>query len=172
MRDLPTGAALLALAREVLVEDVLPLLPEEARIKTRLIATCMAIAEREAAIGEVAAEEFRDDLLAFYADAEASFRVLRAQRQENPVRLRPQPPVPEAQTGAAEPLSQPDSASRGDGGKRAALMRRFALDLRKGSFEKSESLDRAARAILWRLTIAKLREGNPGFLAANGINGS
>jgi hypothetical protein len=27
----------------------------------------------------------------------------------------------------------------------------------------------AARAILWRLTIEKLREGNPHFLAVNGF---
>lgn len=49
------------------------------------------------------------------------------------------------------------------------LLRCFAADLRRGAFTRSESQDRAARAILWRLTIAKLREGNPHFLAANGF---
>jgi aminoglycoside phosphotransferase (APT) family kinase protein len=46
---------------------------------------------------------------------------------------------------------------------------RFAADLRNGAFETSPSQQTAARAILWRLTIEKLREGNPHFLAANGF---
>jgi hypothetical protein len=49
------------------------------------------------------------------------------------------------------------------------LLKRLAADLRTGEFETSESRARAARAILWRLTIAKLREGNPQFLAAHHI---
>jgi hypothetical protein len=47
------------------------------------------------------------------------------------------------------------------------LLRRFAADLRNGAFETSPSREAAARAILWRLTSEKLREGNPQFLAAN-----
>jgi len=47
---------------------------------------------------------------------------------------------------------------------------RFAADLRNGAFETSPSRAAAARAILWRLTIEKLREGNPQFLAANGLS--
>jgi len=46
---------------------------------------------------------------------------------------------------------------------------RFAADLRNGAFETSPSREAAARVILWRLTIGKLREGNPNFLAANGF---
>jgi hypothetical protein len=49
------------------------------------------------------------------------------------------------------------------------LLRRFAADLRNGAFETSEPRERAARAILWRMTIARLRMGNPDFLAANGF---
>jgi hypothetical protein len=49
------------------------------------------------------------------------------------------------------------------------LLRRFAADLRAGAFDRCASRVRIARAILWRLTILKLREGNPGFLAANGF---
>lgn len=45
---------------------------------------------------------------------------------------------------------------------------RLAADLRIGAFETCEQRSRAARAILWRLTISKLREANPSFLAANG----
>jgi aminoglycoside phosphotransferase (APT) family kinase protein len=50
------------------------------------------------------------------------------------------------------------------------LLRRFALDLRNGAFETCPSQESAARAILWRLTIARLREANPQFLAANGFD--
>jgi len=49
------------------------------------------------------------------------------------------------------------------------LLRRFALDLRMGAFERCDRRGRAARAILWQLTILKLREGNPQFLADNGF---
>ena len=48
MRDLPTGSTLLALARDVLLGDLMPLLPEEARLDARRVANSMAIAEREA----------------------------------------------------------------------------------------------------------------------------
>ena len=50
-----------------------------------------------------------------------------------------------------------------------ASLARLAADLRRGEFETSLSRERAARAILWRLTILKLREANPQFLAAHGI---
>ena len=49
MGDLPEAPALLALARDVLVNDLLPLLPAERRLDARLVANCMVIAEREAA---------------------------------------------------------------------------------------------------------------------------
>ena len=55
------------------------------------------------------------------------------------------------------------------GGERTNLLARFAADLRNGAFETSPSQLTAARAILWQLTIDKLREGNPQFLAANGF---
>ena len=48
LRDLPSGAALLALGREKLLEQMLPLLPPERHRELRLVATAMAIAEREA----------------------------------------------------------------------------------------------------------------------------
>jgi hypothetical protein len=49
------------------------------------------------------------------------------------------------------------------------LFRSFATDLRNGAFETSPSRASTARAILWRLTMGKLREGNPHFLTANGV---
>jgi hypothetical protein len=119
MRDLPSGSALLGLAREVLTTELLPLLPDERRPDALLVAKCMAIAERE---GETRAEE-----------EQAILREI-------------------------ETLC----------GRGADVLRRFAHDLRIGAFENLQPRDRVARAILWRLTVAKLRQSNPEFLAANG----
>jgi uncharacterized protein DUF6285 len=126
MHDLPTGSSLLALARDVLLNDLLPLLPEASRLDARLVANSMAIAEREG----IAAGSLVDDIL----------RELGALYGEH-------------------------SEGEADGDE---LLRRFAGDLRVGAFEGS-SRDRLARAILWRLTIAKLRLANPRFLTANGF---
>jgi len=121
MGDLPGGVALLALARDVLLNELMPLLPQERRSDALLVAKCMAIAQQEA---EVPAEE-----------GQAILREI-------------------------ELLC----------GQGADALRRFAHDLRLGAFESSESHDRAARAILWRLAVAKLRQSNPEFLAANGFD--
>ena len=51
MRDLPTGPELLALARDVLLNELLPLLPKQHRLDARLVANSMVIAEREAVYG-------------------------------------------------------------------------------------------------------------------------
>jgi hypothetical protein len=118
MRDLPESRDLLALARELLLDELLPLLPPERARDAHLIATSMAIAAREAA-GEGWQEEITGLLTEFYGEA--------------------------------------------------GSLVRFAADLRNGAFETSPSRETVARAILWRLTIAKLREGNPHFLAANGF---
>ncbi|HVC53342.1 MAG TPA: hypothetical protein VND87_15085 [Stellaceae bacterium] len=64
---------------------------------------------------------------------------------------------------------RPDPLPASGESEHEELLRRFALDLRRGAFETSGSRERAARAILWRLTILKLGEGNPQFLAANGV---
>jgi hypothetical protein len=127
MPDLPTGQTLLGLARDVLLNDLMPLLPEEARLDARLVANSMAIAEREA--------ETADDL---------------------------------RKTITRELEELYDSRARGEELK--DLLRRFARDLRFGTFSSSEPLERRAREILWQLTIAKLRRANPRFLAANGFN--
>jgi hypothetical protein len=121
MRDLPSGPALLALAHDVLVDELMPLLPEERRQDGRLVAKCIAIAMQEA---EAPAEEER-----------ALLREI-------------------------ELLC----------GQGVDALRRFAHDLRIGAFESSAPHDRAARAILWRLAVAKLRQSNPEFLAANGFD--
>src|SRR5262245_11042196 len=117
MRDLPSGPALLALAREVLLSELVPRLPEEVRSDALLVARCMAIAEREAETG---------------ISSERELRIL---------------------CGAS---TDPDG-----------LFARFARELRIGAFENSPNRELCARAMLWRLTIAKLRQSNPEFLAAN-----
>ena len=120
MRDLPKSLDLLALARETLLDELVPLLPPERRRDAHLVATAMAIVSREAAGGEGWQQEvamLRGD---FYED-------------------------------------------------RSVGLARFAADLRNGAFETSPSRAATARAILWRLTIEKLREGNPQFLVANGF---
>jgi aminoglycoside phosphotransferase (APT) family kinase protein len=121
VRDLPGGTALLALGRELLLDDLLPLVPPERQRELRLLATAIAIAERESIAGDAPAHEILWRLAEFY------------------------------------------------GGPDDALLRRFAADLRMGAFERRDRRGRAARAILWRLTILKLREGNPQFLAENGF---
>jgi hypothetical protein len=126
MRDRPSGAALLALGRQWLLDDLLPLLPAERHRELRLVAAAMAIAEREAAAGDGQVFEIGEMLVSIYAGLEA--------------------------VGAL-----------GD------LLPRLAADLRDGAFEACEMRGRAARAILWRLTMMKLREGNPQFLADNGF---
>ncbi|HTV87777.1 MAG TPA: phosphotransferase family protein [Stellaceae bacterium] len=120
LRDLPHGAELLALGRELLLDRLLPLVPAEHERDAHLLATAMAIAAREAAAGGRPAREIAARLNDFYADGEASLRL-------------------------------------------------FAADLRAGAFEACEPRGRAARALLWRMTMLKLREANPGFLAANGF---
>src|ERR1700730_1501354 len=121
MRDLPKSLDLLALGRELLLDELLPLLPPGRERDVHLIATAMAIVAREAAAGEGWQRRIGEQLADLY----------------------------EGQDGD--------------------LVRRLAADLRNGAFETSPSRAAMARAILWRLTIAKLREGNPQFLAANGF---
>ena len=125
MRDLPTGSALLALARDVLLHDLMPLLPPEAHLEARLVANSMAIAEREAISGAAPAQGILRELQELYGE-------------------------------------------RGEGEE--GLMRRLACDLRAGAFEEGEPREHHAHEILWRLTIAKLRNANPRFLNANGLS--
>jgi hypothetical protein len=144
MRDLPTGPALLALARDVLLKDLIPLLPKKARPDAGLVAACMAIAEREAVADESLEEAILRELTMFYGDFSLTHPLFR---------------------NAGE---GPERSEGGEG--QPELLRRFARDLRVGAFEGSERHSREARAILWRLTIFRLRQANPRFLAANGLS--
>jgi hypothetical protein len=110
---------------------LLPLLPPERHRELRLVATAMAIAEREAIAGDAPLEGILEQLAEFYGDSESG------------------PP-----------------ASRPHGG---SLLRQLVSDLRAGRFDACVNRWEAARAILWRSTMMKLREGNPHFLAENGF---
>jgi hypothetical protein len=55
MNNLPQGADLLAIARETLLSELRPLLDEHGRYTAAMIANAMAIAAREAAVGEAPA---------------------------------------------------------------------------------------------------------------------
>ncbi len=68
MRDLPSGLDLMALARRLLLEEILPLVPEERRPDIHLAATSMAIAAREAANGDAPLREVRDLIAEFYGE--------------------------------------------------------------------------------------------------------
>jgi aminoglycoside phosphotransferase (APT) family kinase protein len=160
LTDRPVGPALLALARTVLIEDLLPLLPPERRLEARLIANCMAIAEREARADDATFATLCDDLQALY-------------------RLGgPSPSSPDLIRGSAGPSLSPHGGERagvrGDPSsaqarEHLALWSRFARDLRIGAFENSPQCQARVRAILWQMTIARLRLANPRFLAANGF---
>ena len=147
MGDLPTGPALLSLARDVLLNDLLPLLPEEVRLDARLVANSMAIAEREAVSAEEPGEAILRKLGVLYGNAALTRPALRGGF-----------PL----SGIAE-----EGAEAGEDAR--DLLHRFAQDLRIGAFEKSEPLGRHVQEVLWQLTIAKLRLANPRFLTANGL---
>ncbi|HEX3862373.1 MAG TPA: DUF6285 domain-containing protein [Stellaceae bacterium] len=151
MRDLPDAAALLALGREYLLDTVLARLPADMHRDLRLVATVMAMAARELDAGEIPADLVSAELARFYEASES-----------------------ELDTGGtagkcagARPLI-PTLSPDGRRGEKRRLAR-LAADLRIGAFETCEQRERAARAILWRLTIGKLRVANPQFLAANGF---
>jgi hypothetical protein len=154
MRDLPEAPALLALARDVLLNDLLPLLPPERRLEALLVANCMAIAEREA-VGAEAAETIVHELERLYVS-------------EGPSPSRFAGPSLSRSAGEGAERSDAGEGKGGDGAV-AELLRRFACELRIGAFEKSPDREARARAILWALTIARLRLANPRFLAANGL---
>ena len=144
MGDLPTSRDLLALARELLLDELAPLLPPERRRDAHLAATVMAIAAREQT-RERWQKEVEADLAGFYCGAA---------------------PHPDPLPASGEREGPIEQHWEGEGQR---LLCRFAADLRNGAFETSPSRASAVRAILWRLTMCKLREGNPHFLAANGF---
>jgi hypothetical protein len=152
MRDLPSTSDLLDLARRVSAEE-LP--PAERQRHAHLVATAQAIAAREAEAGERWQREIAAALVGFYED------VCRPGESRDP-------PVDRSNLGEVDPGFRRDDSLDLSGGGRE-LLARLAADLRNGAFETTPSRESAARAILWRLVLAKLREANPQFLAANGF---
>ena len=138
-RDLPNGLELAELGRRLLLDELLPLLPPERHREAHLVATAIAIAAPRSRLPG-RSTIFSADWL--------SFMQLPNQDRRRPSRRR-----------AGESVRGP--ADR--------LLRRFAVDLRNGAFESCPSQECAARVILWRMMIARLREANPHFLAAHGF---
>lgn len=71
MREHPNGAELLAIAREVLRKELMPLLPKEKAYQALMIANAMSIAERQLQNGAKAEQEEHrhlEDLLGQSAD--------------------------------------------------------------------------------------------------------
>jgi hypothetical protein len=66
MNNLPAGDDLLAIAREALLAELRPLLPEHARYTAAMVANAMAIAARETEAGERPAREALERLDALY----------------------------------------------------------------------------------------------------------
>lgn len=123
MRDRPDGAALLDFARAALLRDLAPLLPAERRHEVTLIGRAMAIAAREAAVGD------------------APLRACRA--------------------ALAELLGEGDLDT---------LLRRMAAAIRAGDYDAPSAQRTQVRRLLWAITVQKLRESNPDYLAASGVD--
>ena len=68
MRDRPSGAELLAIARETLLGELLPHAPDAQRYNALMVAAAMAIAAREAEAGDGALVAERESLTALYGE--------------------------------------------------------------------------------------------------------
>ena len=153
MHDLPSTPTLLDLARDVLMNELMPLLPEERKADALLLAEAIVLAARQAEDGD--------------EPMHAAFRQLETLYEPLIPALSPQFGE---RAGPADPRIKSEEGEGKHGGAPLELWRQFACDLRNGAFETSGSRNQAARAILWRLTIARLRQSNPKFLAANGFD--
>lgn len=69
MREQPDGAALLAIAREVLRKELLPLLPKDRAYDALMIINAMGIAERQLQQGEGPVQEEQRQLAALLGNA-------------------------------------------------------------------------------------------------------
>src|SRR3546814_7571690 len=69
MPDRPNGAELLEIARQVLRQELLPLIPEEHKLDALMVANTMAIAARELESGEAQRRETLTDLAVLYGEA-------------------------------------------------------------------------------------------------------
>lgn len=116
MRENPDGAELLAIAREVLRKELLPLLPKDKAYDVLMIANAMGIAERQLRQGESPMREEHRQLVELLGSA----------------------------------------------GDLAALNRLFAQRIRAGEMDGNT----IAEALLWQMTVQRVRESAPKALAA------
>lgn len=68
MRNDPTAAELLDLAREKLTQELIPALPREQRYNALLVAAAIGVALRESEAGEEPYAAFAEELAALYGD--------------------------------------------------------------------------------------------------------
>lgn len=81
MLERPDGADLLATARDVVLQEILPALPEGAKIQARMVAAAIALALREREAGDEAALRAELAALVGAGEAQAAFaRAIRAGR--------------------------------------------------------------------------------------------
>lgn len=140
MRNKPTGVDLLLVARKSLVEQLIPSLPEEKRGAARLIARAINIASREAENGE---KPLRDAL-------ERVSEVLGKDVKSE---------IEFAQ-------SSPDALERVLGELSVTLSKR----IRAGEFDATSKLRDKVHGHLLATTLDKLREDDPRFLEAEGLD--
>ncbi len=78
MRDRPTAAELLAIARETLLRELLPNLPDAQRYTALMVGAAMAIAAREAKAGDRALVAEGEALAALYGEVREADEPLEA----------------------------------------------------------------------------------------------
>jgi hypothetical protein len=77
MRDRPTGAELLALARDLLQRELVPHLPPEKRLEALMILNVMGIAERELTLSEAGDADLTRRLRDLYGEGDAGAQLHR-----------------------------------------------------------------------------------------------
>ncbi len=133
MRERPTGEELLIIARKVLREELMPLLPDERRYDALMVANAMAIAARQIAFGDAPERRERQNLAGLLGDTVDG----------------------DGRTAVNEAV--------GD------LTRRLSAQIRSGELDPGTPDHDAARAFLLDITVQKLRESAPRYLAAAGM---
>ena len=139
MRDAPDALDLLAIARETLLNELVPALPPERRYDALLIASALAAAVRELEAGDAPErEDLRDLARLLGAGAGAT-----------------DPPAAAGDAPLREELTR--------------LNARLAAAIRAGAFDAPGPRRAELVRHLKAATVRKLRETNPKYLAAEGF---
>lgn len=169
MSDQPDAQALLAQARKVLLQELLPLLPKERVYDALMVANAMAIAGREAAGGAAAQAQAEQAIAAFYRSIG---------RQSKPSAAMAQPAEGtsggskqamdaerKASVAAAETASSPEAGKLPGAPIRSEPAEAIlAADIRRGAFAPEH--DAALLDLLRSTTRGKLAISNPKHLAS------